>query len=286
MNEEVISDMVDGLVKMCTQNSLYNDIVFAKLTLADIAFSKGHDKKVIKVINLAEALEAAKRYKEAGDIYGEVADPEKFAQVPYAPSKVLHGYAGLAYKRAQDYVSAEREYVTALRQAGPDWSREIWLGDSGFHASYDDGQTADTLENMMIFYEIAHRAVTSGLKNDEAHKRMQRACHLLVGLLSIAGYQNDGNTMFIYHKQTQLCQDALKPEYKSSSKKAMKAVVHATMAPTIDEYHRRLLDCMVYDEYHFLSLHSHAEQQEMQADLLENQKMKSRESARDVVRFS
>ncbi|KAL7527887.1 hypothetical protein ACHAWF_002340 [Thalassiosira exigua] len=270
MKDEVISEMVEGVIKMCTQHGLYNDIVYAQITLADISFSKGYDKKIFKVIKTAEALEAAKRYQEAGDIYCEVTDPDKFTQHPSAPSKVLHGYAGLAFKRAQDYVSAEREYVAALRESGPDWASEIRLG-AGFHISYDDGHTADTLENMLIFYEIVHRAVTSGLKTDKEHKRMQRACHLLVGLLSIAGYQNDGNTMFIHPKQTQLCQDALKPECKRNPA-AMNAVVHATMAPTIDIYHQRLLDCMVYDEYHFVSLHSNPEQEEMQSDLLRDQK--------------
>ena len=45
----------------------------------------------------------------------------------------------------------------------------------------------------------------------------------------------------------------------------------------------RLLDCMDGDEYLFMTLYSPEEKAEMQADLLEDQKRKSKESARDVI---
>ena len=278
VSDDILEDILDSIVKMCTQLHMYHDIVYAKLILADIAYNKGYNKPVLKVIKVAEALEAAKRYQEAGELYCEMADPDKFQRIRDAPAQTLHGYAGLAFKRAQDYVSAEREYVTALREAGPNWSRDIRSG----NARSGGNHSGDNLANMMIFYEIVHQAVVNGLKTDEAHKRMQRACHLLVGLLSVAGYRHPGNTMFS-PDTVEMCQDALKPEYKNSANRAMQAVVHATLAPTIDEYHQHLLDCMVYDEYHFVSMYSRADQEEMQAEFLRDQRIKSRESARDVL---
>lgn len=283
LQNDIMSSLVDGLIKMCREHKLYNDIVYAKLCLADIAFNKGFDKTILKVVNVGEALESAKRYGEAGEIYCEVTNPEKYVQIPAAPAQALHGFAGLAFKRAQDYVRAEEEYVTALRTSGEDWDRHIQLGSYGLSFSNDSGQTDGTLANMMIFYEIVHRAVTSGLKDDNEHMRMQRACHLLVGLLSVAGYRHPGNTMFEDPQIVQMCQDAIKSEHKSSAEIAMRAVVHATMAPTIDDYHQRLLDCMDGDEYLFMTMYSPEEKAEMRADLLEDQKRKSKESARDVI---
>ena len=61
-------------------------------------------------------------------------------------------------------------------------------------------------------------------------------------------------------------------------------MVYATMAPTIDEYHRRLHSYQKYDQYRFISMHDRAEQAEMQADLLEDQTQKSKESAREVTK--
>ncbi|KAL7455510.1 hypothetical protein ACHAWC_010331 [Mediolabrus comicus] len=283
LDEQTTFDLIDALVKMCTQHSLYHDIVHAKMIAADIAFSKGC-KVLFKVIRVAEALEAAKRYQEAGEIYCEVTDAGKYTQDPDAPAMVLHGYAGLAFKRAQDYEQAEREYVTSLRLAGPHWGRQIQMEESPFHFDMGGGNSADdNLQNMLIFYEIAHRAVVCGFRNDEAHKRMQLANHILVALLYTAGYRKTGNTMFRKKKLVKIWKDQLKPQYKNSGE-ALQAVVHATMASTIEEYHERLLNCFSGDAYEFVSDHSQAERERMLAEFLADQKERSRESSRDVIR--
>ena len=65
----------------------------------------------------------------------------------------------------------------------------------------------------------------------------------------------------------------------------MQAVVHATMAPTIDEYHQRLLDCQQYDGAVILTDKTPEEKEELQRDFLKDQARKSKESARDVQRM-
>ena len=286
LNEQTIVGFIEALIKMCTQHSLYHDIVYARMVAADIGYNNGyiHEKVLFKVVRVAEALEAAKRYQEAGEIYREVTDAAKYEQDQNAPAMVLHNFAGLAFKRAQDYTKAEYEYVTSLRLAGPNWGSQIEMGNIGFHFDMmrDCNSVNDNLQNMLIFYEIAHRAVVCGFRNDEAHKRMQSANHILVALLYTAGYRKPGNTMFSDVKMVKTWQDELKPQYKDSAE-ALQAVVHATMASSIDEYHQRLRNCMLSDVYQFVSDHGEAEREEMLAEFVADQKEKSRESSRDVM---
>ena len=284
LNEQTTVDMIDGLIKMCTQHSLYHDIVYARIVVADIGYNKGHDLLLFKVVRVAEALEAAKRYQEAGEIYCEVTDASKYEQHPNAPATVLCNYAGLAFKRAQDYPNAEREYVTSLKLSGQNWGSQVQMGNVGFHFDMGDGNSVeDNLQNMLVFYEIAHRSVVCGFRDDEAHKRMQLANIILVALLYTAGYRKPGNTMFSDEKMAQKWQDELKPQYKDNAGEALNAVVHATMASSIDEYHQRLANCMLSDVYEFVSDHSQEEKSEMLEEFLADQKEKSKESSRDVM---
>ena len=285
LNEQTIVGLIEALIKMCTQHSLYHDIVYARMVAADIGYNNGHeDEKILfKVVRVAEALEAAKRYQEAGKIYREITDAAKYEQDRNAPAMVLHNFAGLAFKRAQDYPNAESEYVTSLKLAGPNWGSQIQMGNIGFHFDMGDGNSvSDNLQNMLIFYEIAHRAVVCGFRNDKVHKRMQLANHILVALLYTAGYRKPGNTMFSDVKMVKVWQGELKPQYKDSVE-ALQAVVHATMASSIDEYHQRLKNCVLADIYEFASDHSEAEKEEMLAEFVADQKEKSRESSRDVM---
>ena len=117
---------------------------------------------------------------------------------------------------------------------------------------------------------------------------MQNANNQLIGLLSMAGYgdgyRQNGNTMFEDTQLVRAAQNELKPEYKTPES-AMQAVVHATMAPTIDEYHQRLLDCQLYDGAVILTDKTPEEKEELQRDFLKDQARKSKESARDVQRM-
>jgi hypothetical protein len=144
---------------------------------------------------------------------------------------MAHNYAALAFKCAQDYVNAEKHYVAALRASGPNWDLMT-----------NNGMVQNTLQNMMIFYEIVHRAVANGLHTDESHKRMERACFQLVGLLSLAGFHGNGCTLF--EDRRLLFQSSMKHKYKASHK-ALRAVNHATAAPTIEQYHQRLFGCQL-----------------------------------------
>ena len=126
------------------------------------------------------------------------------------------------------YVRAAEEYVGSLRAAGPNW-----------HWSTNEIDT-NNLSNMMIFYEIAHRAVDTGLHRDSAHQTIEQAFLVALSLLSMAGFHCDGCTLFNMPLVLDVCKRDIKKEYKVA-KKAWKAFVAATFTPTIDDYHSKLL---------------------------------------------
>ena len=133
---------------------------------------------------------------------------------------------------------------------------------------------------MMIFYCVAHRAVLGELRHDEMHTNIQKAGHILVGLLANVGCKtktcNLFDTSFVYQK-------LIKPQYKKK-KHATKAIINAIMAPTIEEYHTRLFQCMRASEVYGVTygplLHPGDTPEAFRADFLETQKKNSKESSR------
>ena len=109
---------------------------------------------------------------------------------------------------------------------------------------------------------------------------MQRVYFILVGLLSIAGYRR--NPVF---QDTQFCRELqmpLKPKYKNVNK-AKKAIIHATMAPTIAEYHERLFSCQFKSVKTGFVLNDPSPSfAKLRADLLKDQEEKSKSGARET----
>ena len=266
-DERFLKHLVTNLAGECNQLGMYKIACDLHLTYTDVCLNRGLNTSAIAAVHFCEALESAKRYKDAADIYVEISDAKVFQRHPDCVETRSRGYAGLAYKRAMDYIGAEREYVGSLRAAGPNWNLNPNLDSYG------------NLSNMMIFYEIAHRAVIHGLRVDEAHKKMQNACFLLVGLLSIAGFdgQQAGCTLF---EEKRMYQDFLKPQYKSP-KTAMRAVVAATMAPNIDEYHKLLFSYQPHNSISMQIMDPTANLEEKQTEFLEDQETRSKSSSRD-----
>lgn len=230
MLKEIITQ---GIIGPCEKDKLYSDAADARLIFSDIAINHGlHIHiQVPAVGGFCEALESAKRYKEAAEIYVEIAEAKHFPRSRMCTEEQALGFAALAFKRNLDFENAELYYVASLRAAGPngDWYNT-------------DGITNGNLQNMMIFYEIVHRAVMSGLKKDQAHKKMQKANLHLLGLLSFAGLDCPGSSMYRNPVERRGAQSCIKNEYKTRAA-AFRAVVHAVMAPTMKEYHNRLFSC-------------------------------------------
>jgi MYND finger len=137
------------------------------------------------------------------------------------------------------------------------------------------------LQNMMVFYEAVNEAVETKLQTDDAHKAMQKSCFIIMGLLSIAGFQSQGCDLL---KMGHLCQKVIKPKYRSK-KSALRAISKAIMAPNIGEYHEALFMCQIgfasvaipYAWGTSLSI------EEKQAQVMRNRKLQNKTNAREQI---
>ena len=214
-------------------HNMYQDVADLSMVMADVCINTGlPTESTIAAVHLGEALEAAKKYTDAGKVYMAVAGKNFPVNTLVCSEINAANCAGLAFKRAQDYVQAEEQYVRAIRSLGTDWT---WS---------DDG-VGNALNNMMCFYEVVHWAVQGGQIIDEEHKKIEYACVLLVALLSFAGYRgHDGCSLFCNGYQKPF-QRYLKEEYKEPQK-AMRALIAAFSTPNIEEYRKVLFGCSQY----------------------------------------
>jgi len=232
---QVLELMISQVTTHFLELGLYQDAADLKLVLSDVCVNMGSSaKNTYAAVHLGEALEAAENYTDAAKVYMEVANGRLFPSYPDCPEIRARTYAGLAFKRSKDYVQAEEQYVAALRSQGTRWT---WKNG-------DDTDVGNTLNNMMIYYEIVHRAVQTRQLVDEEHRIIEGACLLLVGLLSIAGYRGNGGCT-LFRDGYKIFQGYLKKEFKTP-KKAMRAIVAAFSAPNIHEYRKVLFACSEY----------------------------------------
>ena len=120
-----------------SNEGLYKDAADCRLVLCDLKYNAGV-LSLTDLVKLGEALEAAKQYKKAAGVYLDCANGT-FGRNPSYPEEMVRGFAALSFKRAMDYVSAEQEYVGALRAAGSDWK-----------SLNDDSVRNNNLNNMMV----------------------------------------------------------------------------------------------------------------------------------------
>jgi tetratricopeptide (TPR) repeat protein len=258
--------IIENTIQYYNRLGMYKDSADLKLIIADTSLNRKTPTSTIQVVHFVEALEASKRFEIAAQIYDEISDATAFPRHIECPETLTRGFAALAYKRAQKYVEAEREYVASFRAAGPNWT---WDSDNVI--------LQDNLENMMIFYDIVHNAVNIGLRTDAAHRKMQQSCHLMVGLLSIAGFSSRGCTLFA---EKDLYQELLKPEFRSREK-AKQAIVNATMATSIDEYHKLLFSYQIGTSFYYNYIEPSLKKG-LRADLIKEQKINSKKTAREL----
>ena len=257
-----LMDLAENIAKKCEQEGMYKDAVDIRLSIADIMINREHEDDIIAINQVAEALEVAKKYKEAAEMYLELAEAKKFRRHKRLSEEKLYGFAGLAFKRSRDYVNAEIAYLASLRIAGLNWH---WKNPR--HV----GPTMN-LGNMAVFYESAIEAISFGLCKGEYYKKMFHSCFILLALLSESGFDEFTGIEDI--------QKILKNKYRSPNK-AHQASLVAFMAPSIDEYRRILLSygnpntpIPVAFPVEQKSLSEH------QADVLRDDKSNSKKSAR------
>jgi hypothetical protein len=189
----------------------------------------------------------------------------RFGRSVRAPEVLTRGFAALAYKRNLDFGDAEREYVTALRLAGTDWT-----------LNSADYITHQNFQNMMVLYDEATKAVLSRIS---PHEILYKSRCVLVGLLSVCGYDGEPYGVFrSKNHEMKNCRTQLKTKYSKSAKVAWKAVLTAFSQPTLEDYHDTLLS---YRDERVASLFTTSEAtREKCAEMLKCQRSLNKESAR------
>eukprot|EP00984_Skeletonema_dohrnii_P001453 scaffold463_cov107-Skeletonema_dohrnii-CCMP3373.AAC.3 len=213
------------------QLKLYKDSLDLWLTCSDICLGKEHknlDKFILKV---ADELQANKRYKDGANLYLELASDGVYTG-ENVQKAVLHGKAGQAFARAMDYVNSESEYIAFFREYGPNWE---WTDPP-------KNDPSNLLTHMMGMYSEANQALASGLYTDEAHKQLDEAFVVLIGLLTCAGCMSPNYPQF---EQSNMLMGALQPQYKQKQAAFNAVFRDAFMAPNVTEYHNRLKSCLV-----------------------------------------
>ena len=224
---------VDMTKKFREQLESYKDAADIRFVCADILYHHGPKEMFLQhVAYLGEALESAKEYHEAAQIYLDAADG-KLGRHTLCPEDIFRGFAAVAFKRNMEYIKAEHEYFGALRLAGENWH----------FRTCDESHVVQNLANMMTLYEEVATAVDSQVFTDEAHQNMRMARFILTGLLGAAGYNGPPNSIFRNPRDIEECLKLLRPEYVASQQQAWKAVITALATSSVQEFHRVILGC-------------------------------------------
>jgi hypothetical protein len=109
LDGHIVLSIVEVHAELCHNHGLFKDAVDLWQICADIFFNKGLAWEAPdQVIRLGEAMEAAKSFRDAAAIYLELADGV-FGAFDSKFHSTNRGHAALAFKRAGDYIEAERE---------------------------------------------------------------------------------------------------------------------------------------------------------------------------------
>ena len=119
----------DSFAARFNDTKRYKDACDISLAVTDIALNIEYNE-CTHLVRYAESLGANGKYMEAASIYSWLAEGDKFpldTEHDLSDAK-LYGYAGLAFKRGKDYISAEKTYVAAFRAMVRNWH---WNKDPG-----------------------------------------------------------------------------------------------------------------------------------------------------------
>jgi len=264
------SDMVDAIgdefEPIFQREKMYKDVVDLRLICADIICNHGSPNVASAVEKVGHALQLARRFEDAAEIYLELVIGT-FPNSSDIPDDHLRLGAALAYRYDGMLISAEREHVAVVREAGQVLR---WQSDP----------PSDTdLFILMDFYADVDEVVESGLYCDEVHEAMQTTSYVLVGLLSIAGFQGKGCRLF-NQRQSIFFQAILKSQYMSTQQ-AHTTVVSAFTTSSIEEYRRVLLDCV--HEWFFKIPCAKAASPENRVELKKEERLLAKLSARKYL---
>lgn len=193
----------------------------------------GHGLKEtgLALVKVGELLEALARFQEAGDLYQETAE-NYVVNTPL--DWQVYGFAGLAYKRAKEYVEAEKGYVKALhhccQRSNGNWDLN------------DDGSTNLFTNLLMLHAELTNKRRVQGGGHLHLGKVKEKCNFALLGLLFCSGFKArcGGLSEKMVMQDGCTCMGLLSSQCKTQ-KGAKEALINAVKSGTLEGFRKGML---------------------------------------------
>ena len=261
VNLSTLDDWVSSMVARSKSMALYKHAIDLCLIYADVIFNRRPIKPIaemdvksngqyqmteMKILRkLAWTAEMDEDYKTAASLINDLLNaPQNGIQVDQSvPKARLYADVSRIHRQSNDYIRAEAFGVSTLRAIGhTNWKWEDLLGsarsESGFVYQQDHNyDPLGALPEILNNYQLNTEALLCKLRSDDMSRKLFSVSTILGVLLAVAGYPVDSGGMSM-----NVMQSILKDKYKTK-KASRQAIANAFLAPSVEEYHTRILEC-------------------------------------------
>ena len=218
--------------------------------------------------------EAAKKNKLAAEIYSELASNDSiFDGAGRRGSQALvRGYAGLAYKRAGDYVNSEAQYIESLRLEGKAWE----------FTDPAENNASNALHNLVHMYDTVCQGYGCGLLTSDEDVHLMKVGCVVFALLGRAKIiRVSGGSFQDVANSTARTWRMLKPKF-AKERNALNAFLDACAEPNINSYQMTLLSYLKEENIAF-PIMTGRQKEAAQKDFMMNHKLNGKTAARDFL---
>lgn len=216
--------------------------------------------------------EAAKKNKLAAAIYSELASNDSIFDGAgrRGGQSLIHGYAGLAYKRAGDYVNSEAQYIAAIRFEGKEWE----------FTDPAENNASNSLRNLLFMYDAVCQGYGCGLLTSDEDVHLMKVGCVVFALLGRAKIiRVSGGSFRDMAISTVRTWKMLKPKF-AKERNALNAFLDACAKPDIDSYQMTLLSYLKREDITFPML-TGKQKKAAQKDFISSNQWASKTVARE-----
>ena len=218
--------------------------------------------------------EAAKKNKLAAAIYSELASTDSIFDGAgrRGSQSLVRGYAGLAYKRAGDYVNSEAQYIESLRLEGKAWE----------FTDPAENNASNALHNLVLLYDTVCQGYGCGILTSDENVHLMKVGCVVFALLGRAKIiRVSGGSFQDMANSTVRTWRMLKPKF-AKERNALNAFLDACAKPDINSYQMTLLSYMKREDINFPVM-TGKQKKAMQKDFIRVNQLSSKAVARDYL---